>query len=171
MGTNYSTWLALFQAFDRAVIQPIRRLFPGTSSSLEGTPQIVNLDKECVEGPVPYHFGNARTKGTQRVEKAQQYQSTMTFQLTAVKKNVAKVEKPMKVVGMLMVTLRTLPLLRTKKKMQIWTSRSIRSYLFGWSYLCLDCILHSLYAIEKYGNEIETNCIKNLAISYIRAFP
>ncbi len=98
MGGNYSTGSALFQAFDRAVIQPIRKLFPGTSSSLEGTPQIVNLDEECVEGPVPYHFGNARTKGTQRVEKAKQYQSTMTFQLTAVKKKAVKVEKPMKFV-------------------------------------------------------------------------
>ena len=98
MGGNYITGSALFQAFDRAVIQPIRKLFPRTSSSLEGTPQIVNLDEECVEGPVPYHFGNARTKGTQRVEKAKQYQSTMTFQLTAVKKKAVKVEKPMKFV-------------------------------------------------------------------------
>ena len=98
MGENYSTGSALFQAFDRAVIQPIRRLFPGTSNSVEGTPQIVNLEEECVEGPVPYHYGNARTKGTQRVEKAKQYQSTMTFQLTAVKKKAVKVEKPMKFV-------------------------------------------------------------------------
>ena len=98
MGENYSTGSALFQAFDRAVIQPIRRLFPGTSNSVEGTPQIVNLEEECVEGPVPYHFGNARTKGTQRIEKAKQYQSTMTFQLTAVKKKAVKLEKPMKFV-------------------------------------------------------------------------
>ena len=98
MGANYSTGSALFQAFNRAVIQPIRRLFPGTSNSIEGTPQIVNLEEECVEGPVPYHYGNARTKGTQRVEKAKQYQSTMTFQLTAVKKKAVKLEKPMKFV-------------------------------------------------------------------------
>jgi replication-associated recombination protein RarA len=58
----------------------------------------INLDKECVEGPVPYHFGNAHTKGTQRVEKAKQYQSPMTFPLTAVKKEAVKVEKPMKFV-------------------------------------------------------------------------
>ena len=43
MGSNYSTGSALFQAFDRVVIQLIRKLFPGTSSSLEGTPQIFNL--------------------------------------------------------------------------------------------------------------------------------
>ena len=98
MDENYSTGSALFQAFDRAVIQPIRRLFPGTSNSVEGTPQIVNLEEECVEGPVPYHYGNAHTKGTQRVEKAKQYQSTMTFQLTAVKKKAVKLEKPMKFV-------------------------------------------------------------------------
>jgi len=29
-----------------------------------------------------------------------------------------------------------------------------------------------LYVIEKYGNEIiETKCLNNLAITYIRAFP
>ena len=97
MGGNYSTGSALFQAFDRAVVQPISRLYPGTSNSLEETPQIINLDEECVEGPVPYHFGNAHTKGTQLVEKAKQYQSTMTFQLTATKQTV-KVEKPMEFV-------------------------------------------------------------------------
>ena len=98
MGNAYNTSSAIFQAFDRYVIQPIRKLFPGTSACIEGTPQIVDLDEECVEGPVPYHFGNARTKGTQRVEKAKQYQSTMTFQLTAVKKKAVKLEKPMKFV-------------------------------------------------------------------------
>ena len=93
MGGDYSTGSALFQAFDRAVIQPIRKFFPGTSSSVEGTPQIINLEEECVEGPVPFHYGNARTKGTKRVEKNTQYQNTMTFQLTAVKKKVVKLEK------------------------------------------------------------------------------
>jgi hypothetical protein len=121
MGGNYSTGSALFQAFDRAVIQPIRKLFPGTSSSLEGTPQIVNLDEECVEGPVPYHFGNARTKGTQRVEKAKQYQSTMTFKLTAVKKKAVKVVKPMKFVFGYVDgdSSDSSSSMRTKKKMQI----------------------------------------------------
>ena len=93
MGDAYNTSSAIFQAFDRYVIQPIRKLFPGTSAYIEGTPQIVDLDEECVEGPVPYHFGNAHTKGTQRIEKAKQYQSTMTFQLTAVKKKALKVDK------------------------------------------------------------------------------
>jgi ribosome biogenesis protein Nip4 len=79
------------------------------------------VDEECVEGPVPYHFGNALTKGTKRVEKANQYQSTMTFQLNAVKKKVVtKVKKSMKFVfGYVNVTLWTHHLLRKKKKMKI----------------------------------------------------
>ena len=52
MADDYDTRSAVFQAFDRFVIQPIRKLFPGTSDWIEGTPQIVDLD----EGPVPYHF-------------------------------------------------------------------------------------------------------------------
>jgi hypothetical protein len=98
MGDSYDTSSAIFQAFDRFVIQPIRKLFPGTSDWIEGTPQIVDLDEECVEGPVPYHFGNARTKGTDRIDRSKQYQSTMTFQLTAVKKKAAKIEKPKQLV-------------------------------------------------------------------------
>ena len=94
MADKYDARSAVFQAFDRFVIQPIRKLFPGTSDWIEGTPQIVDLDEECVEGPVPYHFGNARTKGTDRINRSKQYQSTMTFQLTAVKKKAVKVDKP-----------------------------------------------------------------------------
>ena len=98
MGNAYNTSSAIFQAFDRYVIQPICKLFPGTSACIEGTPQIVDLDEECVEGPVPYHFGNARTKGTEHINNSRQFQSTMTFQLTAVKKKAVKLEKPMKFV-------------------------------------------------------------------------
>ncbi|KAL3805653.1 hypothetical protein HJC23_005897 [Cyclotella cryptica] len=94
MADEYDTRSAVFQAFDRFFIQPIRKLFPGTSDWIEGTPQIVNLDEECVEGPVRYNFGNARTKGTERIERSKQYQSTMTLQLTPVKKKVVKIEKP-----------------------------------------------------------------------------
>jgi hypothetical protein len=61
MGEAYDTRSALFQAFGLFVIQSICKCFPGTSDWIEGTPQIVDLDEECVEGPVPYHFGNART--------------------------------------------------------------------------------------------------------------
>ena len=98
MANDYDTRSAVFQAFDRFVIQPICKLFPGTSDWIEGTPQIVDLDEECVEGPVPYHFGNARTKGTDRIDRSKQYQSTMTFQLTAVKKKAVKIEKPKQLV-------------------------------------------------------------------------
>ena len=94
MDNAYNTSSAIFQAFDRYVIQLIRKLFPGTSTCIEGTPQIVDLDEECVEGPVPHHFGNARTKGTEHINNSRQFQSTMTFQLTAVKKKAMKVEKP-----------------------------------------------------------------------------
>lgn len=47
-----------------------------------------------VEGPVPFIFGNAKTKGTDKVNNARQYQSTMTFELTAVRKKSVKVSKP-----------------------------------------------------------------------------
>ena len=94
MGMGYNITSAVFHAFGRYVIQPIRKLFPGTSACIEGTPQIVDLDEECVEGPVPYHFGNARTKGTEHINNSRQFQSTMTFQLTAVKKKALKVDKP-----------------------------------------------------------------------------
>jgi hypothetical protein len=93
-GANFTTTSALYQAFDRYIIQPIRRMFPDASEYVEGTPQIVDLDEECVEGPVPYVFGNARTKGTEKVNGARQYQKTMTFQLTAVKKKIVKAAKP-----------------------------------------------------------------------------
>jgi hypothetical protein len=133
MGGNYSTGLALFWAFDRAVIQPIRRLFPRTSNSIEGTPQIVNLDEECVEGPVPYHFGNACTctRGTQQVEKAKQYQSTMTFQLNAVKKKAVKVEKPMKFVfGYVDGDSSETLLLRKKKILFVWLELFVSRWYF-----------------------------------------
>ena len=93
MGKHYNTHTALFQPFDCFVIQPIRKLFTTSSCFVEGTPQIVNLDEECGEGPVSYHFGNALTKGTGQINKSKQYQSTMTYQLTAVKKEVLKVNK------------------------------------------------------------------------------
>ena len=79
MGKHYGTHTALFQAFDRFIIQPICKLFLNSSCFIEGTPQLVNLDEECVEGPVPCHFGDALTKGTDRIYKSKQYQSTMTF--------------------------------------------------------------------------------------------
>ncbi|KAL3794920.1 hypothetical protein HJC23_004297 [Cyclotella cryptica] len=94
MDKAYNTSSAILQAFDRFVVQPICKLFPGTSDCIEETHQIFDLDEECVEGPDPYHFGNDRRKGTDRIHKTKQYQSTMTFQLTAVKKKVVKVEKP-----------------------------------------------------------------------------
>jgi hypothetical protein len=98
MADDYDTRSAVFQAIDRFVIQPICKLFPGTSDWIEGTPHIVDLDEECVEHPVPYHFGNACTKGTECIERSKQYQSTMTFQLTAVKKKAMKIEKPKQLV-------------------------------------------------------------------------
>ena len=98
MSEAYDTRSAIFQAFGHFVIQPICKCFPGTSDWIEGTPQIVDLDEECVEGPVPYHFGNARTKGTDRINRSKQYQNTMTFQLTAVKKKATKIKKPKQLV-------------------------------------------------------------------------
>jgi hypothetical protein len=94
MGNNHNRSSALFQAFDSFVIQPILKLFPGNSAFVNGSPQIVLLDEECVEGPVPFIFGNAKTKGTDKVNNARQYQSTMTFELTAVRKKSVKVSKP-----------------------------------------------------------------------------
>ena len=93
-GDTFTTHSALYQAFDRYIIQPIRRMFPSATDYVEGTPQIVDLEEDCVEGPVPYVFGNARTKGTEKVNGARQYQSTMTFMLTAVQKKVGKTVKP-----------------------------------------------------------------------------
>jgi hypothetical protein len=98
MADEYDARSAVFQAFDRFVIQLIRKLFPGTSDLIEGTPQIVDLDEECVEGLVPYHFGDACTKGTECIKRSKQYQSTMTFQLTAVKKKAMKIENPKQLV-------------------------------------------------------------------------
>jgi hypothetical protein len=70
MGEANNTSSAIFQAFDCFVIQPIRKLFPGTSDWIEGTPQIVDLDEECVEGPVPKHFGNTLTKGIDQIDRS-----------------------------------------------------------------------------------------------------
>jgi hypothetical protein len=39
---------------------------------------------------VPFIFGNAKTKGTDKVNNARQYQSTMTFELTAVRKKLCR---------------------------------------------------------------------------------
>ena len=94
MGKHHNTGSALYQAFDRFCIQSILKLFPGSSAYLEGSPQIVQLEEECAEGPVPYIFGNTKTKGTNKVNNARQYQSTMTFELTAVQKKAVKVAKP-----------------------------------------------------------------------------
>jgi hypothetical protein len=44
---------------------------------------------------VSYMFGNAKAKGIGKInDKHRQYQSTMTFELTCVKKLWAKVPKP-----------------------------------------------------------------------------
>ena len=74
-------------------MQQICKLFLGTSACIEGTPQIVDLDEEFVEDPIPYHYGNALAKGTECINRSKQYQSTITFQLTAVKKKSLKVKK------------------------------------------------------------------------------
>jgi hypothetical protein len=95
MGVHHNTSLAIFQAFDRFVIEPVLSLFPENSSFFEGSPQIIQLDEECVEGPVPYCSGNAKAKGVDKLNGTHhQYQSTMTFELTCVKKLRAKIAKP-----------------------------------------------------------------------------
>ncbi len=86
MGMADDTTSAVFQAFNCSVIQLICKAFPGTSDCVEGTPQVVDVDEECVEGLVPYHYGNTLTKGTERINRSKHYQSTITFHLTAVKK-------------------------------------------------------------------------------------
>jgi len=44
---------------------------------------------------VPYFFGNAKAKGVAKInDKNRQYQSTMTFELSCVKKLRANIVKP-----------------------------------------------------------------------------
>jgi hypothetical protein len=98
MGNHHNLNSAIFQAFDRFVIQFVFALFPENSSSIfETIPQIIQLDvdEECIEGPVPYFFGNTKAKGVAKIkDKHRQYQSTMTFELSCVKKLRAKIAKP-----------------------------------------------------------------------------
>jgi hypothetical protein len=94
MGNHHNINFTIFQAFDRFVIQPVLTLFPENSSFFEGSPQIIQLDEECIESPVPYFFGNAKAKGVAKInDKHRQYQSMMTyFELSCVKK--LKIAKP-----------------------------------------------------------------------------
>jgi hypothetical protein len=97
MGNHHNIDFTIFQAFDRFVIQPVLTLFPENSSFFEGSPQIIQLDEECIESPVPYFFGNAKAKGVAKInDKHRQYQSMMTyFELSyCVKKLRAKIAKP-----------------------------------------------------------------------------
>jgi hypothetical protein len=50
---HHNTNSAIFQAFDRFVIQPVLALFHKNSSFFERSPQIIQLDEECIESPVP----------------------------------------------------------------------------------------------------------------------
>jgi hypothetical protein len=96
MGNHHNTNSATFQAFDRFVIQPALALFSENSSFFEGSPQIIQLDEECIEGPVPYFFGNAKAKGVAEInDKFCQNQSLMTFELSCAKKLRSKFVKPM----------------------------------------------------------------------------
>jgi hypothetical protein len=79
--------LGHFPGLQLLVIQPVLALFPESSSFLERSHQIIQLDEECIEGPVPYFFSTAKTKGVDQInDKHRQYQSTITFELTCVKK-------------------------------------------------------------------------------------
>jgi hypothetical protein len=99
MGKNYTTGSALFQAFDRVVIQLICRLFPGTSSSLwKNSPNRQPWQGVCW-GPCslplwqcPHQRNSAGWEG----QTVPEYHDL--FELTAVKKKSVKVKKPMKFV-------------------------------------------------------------------------
>ena len=99
MGQHHTKSSAIFQAFDRFVIQPVLRLFPENSSHVHGSPQIIQLEEECIEGPVPFIIGNAKATGVPKIQdKHRQFQVLMTFELTCVHKLQTKVAKPQTVV-------------------------------------------------------------------------
>ena len=68
-----------------------KRLYWSGQSDQNISKLINVLDKDQIKS---HHIIVSLIKGTDRIDKSKQYQSTMTFQLTAVKKKVLKVNEP-----------------------------------------------------------------------------
>ena len=80
--------------------QPYFRLLTALSSSRSASfflGLLIGL-KELVRFHTTLGMLAQKVQGTERIERSKQYQSTMTFQLTALKKKAMKIEKPKQLV-------------------------------------------------------------------------
>ena len=98
MGIDWNPSSATAVAFNEQVVQPVRKMFPGNSDSIDGNPMIIDLEEQCIEGNVAILNGDWRVRCTPKVERQKQYLRGWTFRLEAVRRNLSRVPRLERVV-------------------------------------------------------------------------
>jgi hypothetical protein len=75
MGTDWNASSATAVAFNKQVVQHVRKMFLGNSDSIDGNPMVIDRNEQCIEGNVAILNGDWRVRCTPRVPMQRQYLS------------------------------------------------------------------------------------------------